>query len=179
MITETTKILMDEHENILKVMEALERKCNELRPEKSLDEVFFRKTIDFIRNYADSFHHAKEEDILFKEFKKCADEGCVHCDPTEQMLYEHNLGRDFVKGMEKALGSKNKEEVVKNARGYINLIKEHIYKENNILYPMADEALSKQTQISMLEKFEKITKDRSKETKKYLAIVKEFKKNGK
>jgi len=51
----------------------------------------FNKVIDFIKNYADKFYHVKEEGILFKEFNKCTEEGCVHCNPVEQMLVEHYI----------------------------------------------------------------------------------------
>ena len=92
-----TKILSDEHQNILKVINALIKECSDLESEKELDKAFFKRAIDFIRNYADKFHHAKEEEILFKEL--CKETAELHCNPVEQMLYEHELGRGFVKEM--------------------------------------------------------------------------------
>ena len=41
----------------------LSEECDSLE-EKAIDRDFFERVIDFIRNYADRFHHAKEEDIL-------------------------------------------------------------------------------------------------------------------
>ena len=87
-----TKILSEEHKNIIKIIEALNKECDSLESGKPLDKEFFIKAVDFIKNYADKFHHAKEEDILFKEFNKSQS----HCNPTEQMLYEHDLGRNFI-----------------------------------------------------------------------------------
>src|SRR3989344_1506298 len=139
--SEISKILSKEHENILKVIDVLEIKINELK-NKEIDTVFFRKVIDFIRNYADKFHHAKEEDILFREFNNCAEEGGVHCNPVGQMLFEHDIGREKVKMMESGLNEKNKSRLIEGSRGYIELIREHIFKEDKILYPMADDALS-------------------------------------
>ena len=49
---------------------------------------------------------------------------------------------------------------------------DHIYKEDNILYPMADEALNEKTQKSMLEKFKKLEKNKE----KYLSVLKYFEK---
>ena len=171
-----TKILSDEHQNILKVINALIKECSDLESEKELDKAFFKRAIDFIRNYADKFHHAKEEDILFKEFNKCAEKGCVHCNPVQQMLHEHDLGRNFVKGIEKGLNENDKNKVIENARGYAQLLQEHIYKEDNILYPMADEALNQQVQKSMLDKFKQAEhKKFSKGTKEmYIGVAKEF-----
>ena len=162
------EMLVEEHKNILRVTEAIERECEQISSGKTVNEDFFTKVIDFIRNYADKLHHAKEEDILFKEFNKSQS----HCNPTEQMLYEHDLGRNFVKGMEQASKENNKEKLMENARGYSQLLQEHIYKEDNILYPMADEALNEKTQKSMLEKFKKLEKNKE----KHLSVLKYFEK---
>jgi len=171
-----TQILSDEHKNILKVIEALNREIDAIESGKNIDKAFFEKVIDFIRNYADKFHHAKEEDILFKEFCKKAEE--MHCNPVEQMLHEHDLGREFVKGMEKGLNENNKQKIINNAKGYIQLLNEHIFKEDNILYPMADKALNDNIQKSVLSKFKQAEIKRFKKgvKEKYLDIAKEFEK---
>ncbi|MBI2630116.1 hemerythrin domain-containing protein [Candidatus Pacearchaeota archaeon] len=165
MTRKTSKILSEEHKNILKVIDALNAECNELENGAEIDKEFFIKAIDFIRNYADKFHHAKEEDILFKEL--CKPEAKMHCNPTEQMLYEHDLGRGFVKEMEKAVLEGDKEKLIENSRSYAQLLREHIYKEDNILYPMADESLSYKTEKSMIARFDKVEKSKAADKKKY------------
>ena len=168
-----TTILSNEHKNISKVIDAVIAECNSLESGKETDKAFFEKTVDFIRNYADKFHHAKEENILFVELHKDGVE--MHCDPIPQMLHEHDLGRDFVKVIIEGLNANNKEKMVENAKGYTGLIREHIFKEDNILYPMADEALDDQSQKSMLAKFieeENLFAEGHKET--CFSIVKEF-----
>jgi hemerythrin-like domain-containing protein len=167
-----TKALSDEHQNILKVIDALTKECSSLESGKELDKDFFEKAIDFIRNYADKFHHAKEEDILFVELNKEDIE--MHCNPIPQMLHEHDLGRDFVKGMEQALKENNKAKVIENAKGYAQLLQEHIFKEDNILYPMADEALNQQIQKEVLDKFKQAESKRKADEERCLDIVKEF-----
>jgi len=164
-----TKILAGEHKNILKVIDVLLKECDALKSGQELDKDFFEKTIEFIRGYADKFHHAKEEDILFVEL--CKDTVRMHCNPTEQMLHEHELGRNFVKNMEKGLEENNQNKIIENARGYSQLLQEHIYKEDNILYPMADEALSQEINEMMLNKFKKVEQKSIEENKKYLAFV--------
>lgn len=150
-----TTILSDEHKNILKVIETLSKECDRLGAGAEIDKDFFKKAVDFIKNYADKFHHAKEEDILFVELDKR--EGQMHCSPMGQMRHEHDLGRGFVKGLENALNSGNKEKIIENARSYAELLEDHIYKEDNILYPMADEVLDETAQKEMADKFAKIT----------------------
>ncbi|MAH03197.1 hypothetical protein CMI39_00210 [Candidatus Pacearchaeota archaeon] len=166
-----TKILVDEHKNILKLTEFIEKECES---EKDIDKDFFIKVVYFIRNYADKFHHAKEEDILFVELSK--DEVQLHCNPIDQMLHEHEQGRNFVKETEIGIMQSNNKKIIENMQGYVNLIREHIYKEDNILYPMSDEALDKKTEQSILDRFSKAEKIRSKDKKKCLLIIKEFEK---
>lgn len=148
------QMLVDEHVKILAEIDSLEKECNKLSTGEEIDKNFFTKKIDFIKNYADKFHHAKEEDILFTEL--CKDSVEMHCNPIPQMLHEHDLGRAFVKGMEEGVAENDKDKVIKNAIGYAELLREHIYKEDNILYPMADEALPEDAQEEMLKKFEAI-----------------------
>ncbi|NUQ56949.1 MAG: hemerythrin domain-containing protein [Candidatus Paceibacter sp.] len=148
-----TQILSDEHKNILTVIDSLLRKCDGLEGGEEINDDFFRRAIEFIRKYADKFHHAKEEDVLFV---KISGHSRMHCDPTKQMLHEHEIGRGFVKGMEEALGKNDKKSLCENARGYGELLREHIFKEDNILYPMADEALSESEQKEMAEKFAQV-----------------------
>ncbi|MEK6892787.1 MAG: hemerythrin domain-containing protein [Nanoarchaeota archaeon] len=170
MTSETSKILSKEHKNILKVVDALESEISILK-DKEIDVNFFKNVIKFIRNYADRFHHAKEEDILFKEFNKSAEEGCAHCNPVEQMLVEHDEGRREVRMIESGLNEMNKDKLIKGADGYIQLIREHIFKEDNILYPMADEALKDSVKKDMLKKFREIESKKKKEIKPYLDFV--------
>lgn len=146
-----TKDLSDEHQNILKAAEILERECFVLETEGKFRSDFFQRAIVFIRSYADKFHHSKEEDLLFVEL--CKDTTRMHCNPTEQMLYEHKLGRECVAEMESGLADKEYKKILSGARGYVQLIREHIYKEDNILYPMAEEALSEKQKKELLRAF--------------------------
>ncbi len=171
MTSATLKMLAQEHENILKVAEALGKECDLIEQREDIDERFFMGVIAFVRNYADKFHHAKEEDILFKEFEKLAKEGRLHCNPIEQMLFEHDEGRKFIAAMANALEKKDKKNLIKNSLCYVNLIQEHIFKEDNILYPMADNALNEETKREMLKKFKEIGKRKRKEEKHCLGFV--------
>ena len=170
----TTKILSGEHQNILKVVSVVVKECDALELGKDLDRNFFAQAIDFIRNYADKFHHAKEEDILFVEL--CKDTVQMHCNPTGQMLLEHDLCRGFVKSMDRGLEENNNKKIIENACDYAQMIQEHIFKEDNILYPMADEALSTAVQESMLDKFKEVEIKFSAKLKQYLSVVEEFEK---
>lgn len=168
-----TNMLSEEHKHILKVVNALNRECDAIGDGKKLDKEFFSKAVDFIRNYADKYHHAKEEDILFAELNK--NEERMHCNPVPQMVYEHEQGRSFVKGLEESLKRNDKEGVLTNGKNYAALLQDHIFKEDNILYPLADEALTKKDQLDMLKRAEEANQKLGYE-KKYLLLAQELEK---
>jgi len=173
-MSKTSEILSEEHKNILKVVEALNKETEKLKLEEEINKAFFAEVIEFIKNYADKFHHAKEEEILFKEFNKACEEGRLHCNPIEQMMHEHEIGRKFVKEMIEGLEKEDKSKLKNGANGYTNLLKEHIFKEDNILYPMANEALNKQEE-DMLKKFWQVEKEKINDKEKAIKFVKSLK----
>ncbi|QQS51264.1 MAG: hemerythrin domain-containing protein [Bacteroidota bacterium] len=149
-----TQILSDEHQTILKVIDAALQECEAIEKGKAIEAGFFQKVIDFIKNYADKFHHAKEEDILFKAMLENIEH--LHCNPIPVMLHEHDEGREYVKGMELGLANSDTGQILENARGYCYLLQQHIYKEDNVLYPMAEEALSDEQKDAVNQKYQKV-----------------------
>ena len=140
-----TQRLKDEHQLILRMLTLLEKNAKLTEEGSFHDYRFYLDGVDFIRNYADRFHHAKEEDVLFEAL---IENGMPRENsPIAAMLMEHDQGRAFVRGMEeaatRALNGEpgQKEALVAYARGYLDLLREHISKEDDILYPLAERVL--------------------------------------
>jgi hemerythrin-like domain-containing protein len=55
--------------------------------------------------------------------------------------------------MKNSLRTKTLNELVVNISQYASLLKEHIYKEDNILYPMAERGLSDEAKLSLLKDY--------------------------
>jgi len=165
MKSQISKILSQEHENILKIILFLEKECGRINKENKIDIELDDRIIEFIRNYADKFHHAKEESILFEEMEKNSSE--LACNPIKQMLYEHDEGRKAVKGMEEAILENNPSKFISNSLIYIELLRNHIFKEDNILYPMAEESLDKKTKEKIIKRFAEVQRKMQKEKTKY------------
>ena len=91
--------------------------------------------IDFIRSYADKYHHAKEEGILFKYFDE-------NLDIIKAMQQDHENARARVRAMLEAVDRKDKEVIAENLNAYQELLTDHIKKEDEILYPWMDRNLS-------------------------------------
>jgi hemerythrin-like domain-containing protein len=69
------------------------------------------------------------------------------------MLMEHDKGREYVRNMEQAVQAKALNDLAANASQYARLLKEHIFKEDNILYPMAERGLSDEAKSAILKKY--------------------------
>jgi hemerythrin-like domain-containing protein len=148
-----TKNLEDDHVHILRLIEVMKKVIGTESPDISQLE----SIVDIIRNFADGLHHAKEENQFFPFL---ATRGfSVSQGPVAVMLNEHSRGRDFVKGISEnitlykggnasALG-----RIYSNMAGYAELLENHINKENNILFRMADRALSEADNRELLAQF--------------------------
>ncbi len=158
-IVDPIEVLMHEHrviERMLKVLTAASNKAEA----GEVDEELFERAIDFIRTFADRCHHAKEEETFYPliEQRGIPKEG----GPIGMMLQEHDMGRDYVRGMDEALrkfkdGDKSQAGVIsRNAAGYINLLSQHIQKEDNILYPMGNRVISDSDREALIERFEEL-----------------------
>jgi hemerythrin-like domain-containing protein len=85
--------------------------------------------------------------------------------PIGVMLYEHELGRKYIRGMKSAIaarisGDPNAEaSFVSDARAYANLLNLHILKENGVLFPMAEARLSDETMESIARGFERVERE--------------------
>ncbi len=143
--------LMTEHRLIEQVIDALESFADEARrksgaAENDSERGELGRFVTFIREFADGCHHGKEEDILFAAM---VDAGFPRQGgPIAVMLMEHDQGRAHTRTL-KALAeqatpwtAENRQSLFEHASGYAALLRQHIHKEDTILYPMAEQHLS-------------------------------------
>ncbi len=159
MKTDVTQVMVEEHKLILRMIGLVERNTALMEAGKFRDWQFYLDAVDFIRNFADRFHHAKEEDVLFAAL--VANGMPAQNSPVAAMLMAHDQGRAFVRGMEegarKALGGDPGQIplIAENARGYALLLRDHIDKENTILYPLAERVLPEEPRSAMVAAYTK------------------------
>ncbi len=175
-----TDILREEHELILDMLKVVNAACERIDRGETPDAGILASMIDFIRNFADKCHHAKEENLLFPALEKAGipREG----GPVGVMLHEHVLGRDFVKAMDEALGKMKSGDgnaarhFAENARGYTTLLNAHINKENNVLFMMAEQKLGPAEEKELMEGFERVEREEIGEGvhEKYHALLHEL-----
>jgi len=145
---EAIETLMSEHRIIERGIDALAAFADETRRRTSDDKQELGRFVEFIREFADACHHGKEEDILFKAMVEAGfpSQG----GPIAAMLHEHDVGRAFVKRLADLAAQaapwsgEDREALAEAAHGYANLLRQHIHKEDAILYPMAEQHLPPQ-----------------------------------
>ena len=129
------KKLVDEHRLIKRWVAVIPRFIEGLDVTTEAGRRLIRQGIDFIQSYADKFHHAKEEAILFK----CFDEDL---DIIRTMCADHENARGRVREMLAALDRQDRETIAGNLEAYRELLTEHVKKEDEILYRWMDRNLS-------------------------------------
>ncbi len=139
-------LMMEEHKYIKRMLVVVRKACFKVFKGDTIDYDDFYDIINFIRNYADSHHHKKEEVMLFN---KMVDEIGETAEKIVKygMLVEHDLGRLYIGNLEEALKnvqSGNEEavlDVISNAISYTHLLERHIEKEDNVIYKFAKREL--------------------------------------
>jgi hemerythrin-like domain-containing protein len=137
--------MMQEHELIVEVLAALQAMAEKLAAGKEVARQDVADFGRFFRDFADKCHHGKEEDRLFVKMVEAGfpkDGG-----PIAVMLAEHDAGRQEVRGL-LAIGSGSgplseaeRARAIECAGQLVPLLYAHIQKENNILYPMAQDTI--------------------------------------
>lgn len=158
-----TETLSREHEVIKKILSALEVMAGRVESGGKLDAVSARDAVDFLRDFADRCHHAKEEGLLFPALEERGFSS--QAGPTAVMRQEHVLGRGLTAAMGKAMEAVEKgdagaaRDFAGSAREYVALLRSHIDKENGILFPMAAQMLGEKGNLELAGRFDTVEHD--------------------
>lgn len=148
-----TAMLREEHEVILAALEILERLGRELKAGKPVDREALRWLVDFFLTFADRCHHGKEEKHLFPALERhgVPREG----GPVGVMLLEHEEGRVLVRAIAEGDAQPPGDAIDR----YVALLRAHIDKENNVLFPLTDRILSQEEQGALASAFEAVEQE--------------------
>jgi len=152
--------LRDEHGGIITMLNIMTEVTIRLKNREEVNKEHLEKIVEFLRNFADKCHHGKEESILFPEVVK----NISNLPILNELLGEHKTGRDYISGIAESLkyydtGNPDSFHIAANMEGYISLLTEHIKKESNSLFPIADKQIPDKIQLEIEEKFETLERD--------------------
>jgi hemerythrin-like domain-containing protein len=153
-----TDVLQSEHRVIERVLNCLGRIAASAAATGKLDVVSALQTLDFFRTFADRCHHGKEEQHLFPMLEA---RGFVReRGPTGVMLHEHEEGRGHIRAMTEAVENYQSgdaqalQRFVGHAQAYVQLLREHIAKEDRCLFPLANEVLTQGDRAALMKSFD-------------------------
>ena len=139
----STASLRRDHELIEKVIKAMEATVQLLNDGKQIPESILTPVIDFSKNFTDVCHHSKEENALFPALEQAGMPR--NMGPIAMMLMDHERSREIAKYMEESakeyIDSGNATNLINYMKQYVEHITEHLWKENNRLFLMAEARL--------------------------------------
>jgi hemerythrin-like domain-containing protein len=150
-----THILKHEHRVIEQALRALDGMCLNLKSGGNVPPEALYQILDFIQNFADRFHHAREETYLFPAlgqngFQK---EGGA----LSFLTGEHEIERLLTAELELSIGeyrhgdSAAVDRFVKAADLYRDHLVGHMREEEAILFRLAEEVLDETVKASLIQ----------------------------
>lgn len=157
--------LKTEHRAVEESLRILAGICTRIEKQGGIPEpAHIEQLIEFFAVFVDTCHHGKEEELLFPalEAQGVSRQG----GPIGVMLAEHVAGRDHIQGMRRALadyhrgGKTAAADFVQHARSYMDLLRQHIAKEDNVLFQIADQRLPAEIKDGLMKGFERIEEEK-------------------
>ncbi|TFG70765.1 MAG: DUF438 domain-containing protein [Anaerolineales bacterium] len=175
--------LVGEHEMIERAMDVLRQELEKL-PQQEVDAFKLTRALDFLMEFGDKVHNKKEEDFLFPLL---IERGIPESGPIRVMLFEHQAERDLLQKMMTDVKVLNvllptmKTQYRDRGMEYLMIRAEHIWKENDILYPMGRQSFSEADKAALLEGFTGINLATYGENavNKFTAMLEELEEGGK
>ncbi|MBI4267206.1 MAG: hemerythrin domain-containing protein [Chloroflexi bacterium] len=160
-----TELLKEEHQAVLKKLDALQEIVNHL-DQKEANKARFEELMSFFQT--DFWvHFDKEEKALFTEFDNFMPRGSG---PIAVMIDEHEVLRntneamqqDVAKYLNHSDNAETRQAIVDNGTHFIEFLRNHIFKEDNILFSMADMHFDRGQNEKVVKLFEQIEKSERK-----------------
>ena len=156
---EPLDILRNEHGLIRQFLDNLSLAAEKLEKEKRPPKEFFEKAVKFASTFADSFHHVKEELVMFVRLaqKKNGEiDGQI-----ESLRHQHERARNYISAINDALDGYaagqpiQASQLLENTAAYVSLLRNQVHKEDHVFFPMAGEVLSAEEVAGLQVEFDK------------------------
>jgi hemerythrin-like domain-containing protein len=140
------EVISNEHGLIRQFCDNLDMACDKIALGNRPSCAFFEKAIEVARKFNDGYHHFKEEHVLFVQLAQ-KKHGEIDAQ-LDALRNQHERSRELVTAMESSLpGYEAQDEnqtgrLVDAARGYSELLRKHIHREDHVFLPLAQGMLS-------------------------------------
>ncbi len=142
----TLNIIRDEHRSIAAILHGMEYLVDRIRARKAkIDPRVFRAMIYYLDTFSERMHHPKEDRFLFSALRKRGGEAAAAVAGLEQ---EHAAGGDALRRLEQCLvryeegGDREFPAFAEAVARFVREYREHMHKEESVVFPMAERLLS-------------------------------------
>ncbi len=141
---ESLRIITEEHQNLWRIATTLDLVADEIDAGGKIEAPFFTSVFDYIEQFMDRSHHAKEDDFLFRLLRERSAEAATVLD---RLQAEHKNGPELLRDLRAKLGAaagggESNAAFTAALRNYTQGIKGHIRSEEKDAMPLAREALT-------------------------------------
>lgn len=158
-----TEKLMYEHKSIELMLSILSKISEDIKENKVFYTTDVEKIVDFLVVYVDKCHQVKEENVLYPALLSTKIQ--LENDPISMLVKEHTIGRGYLNEIlccveNCKIGSPfSCGRIADCMKNYVDLIQDHIQKEEKIYFPLANMTLSEEMQNEISNSFHIIDKD--------------------
>ena len=150
--------LVSEHEMIERAMDVLKQELEKLSTADQ-DTWRIKRAVDFLSEFGDHIHNKKEEEHLFPLM---VERGIPQSGPIRVMLLEHQAERGLLEqmfaqasGLDQA-STAARADYRRKGLEYLQIRAAHIWKENDVLYPMGRRMFTEDDTRALVAAFEKV-----------------------
>ena len=152
---EALRIITEEHQNLWRIATTIDQVADEMEAGGPADAAFFNSVFDYIDQFMDGCHHAKEDDYLFPALRARSAEAAAVLD---RLQAEHRNGPEVLRSLRGQLvatvaGTLDKAAFAAALRTYTQSLKAHIRTEEKDAMPLAREVLTAEDWAGIDEAF--------------------------
>ncbi len=154
---EPLEILRNEHGLIRQYLDNLQLAVAKLEDDVHPPKEFFEQAVEFARTFADSFHHLKEEHIMFVRLAQ-RKEGALDGE-IEALRHQHEGARNYIATIAESIDGYAEGKPIPTSRllestaAYVALLRNHIHKEDHVFFPLVGELLTEEEHAALKVEF--------------------------
>lgn len=157
------QVMLDEHEIICQTESIIENLENVWENDEDKYKETIATLINFFREYADGYHHRKEEEVLFPAVYDHPD--FVLQEIIDEFNTHHEDFRDYTVEIENAIAEGDYEKSYKELNNYLQDLLDHIGAENDELFVLAESLMDEQELETIFFKFKDVDMELGEERK--------------
>ena len=147
-MAKTLDIIRDEHRSISAILHGMEYLVDRVRARKAkINPRVFRAMIYYLDTFSERMHHPKEDRFLFSALRNRGGEAATAVADLER---EHAAGGNALRRLEQCLvryeegGDREFQAFADAVAKFVREYRDHMHKEESIVFPMAERLLSAQ-----------------------------------